>query len=209
METRTVLRLALTIPLASSAAPPLPIIIDTDIGDDFDDSWALAAAVSRPDLWDLKLVLTAAKDTRKRAQIVAKYLTLYNRTDVPIGIGVRTTPGRFPPMSLYPWAQDADLDAYAKAGGTVHEDGVAAAAGLLMSAHPPTIIAIAPEPNFAALLARFPAAAARVPRIVAMFGGVDFCYGHKPIAAAGCPEYNVEENASAARCAARGLPLSS
>ena len=34
----------------AAAAAPLPIIIDTDIGDDFDDSWALALAVARPDL---------------------------------------------------------------------------------------------------------------------------------------------------------------
>ena len=34
----------------AAAAAPLPIIIDTDIGDDFDDSWALTLAVARPDL---------------------------------------------------------------------------------------------------------------------------------------------------------------
>ena len=34
--------------LASAAlASPLPIIIDTDIGDDFDDSWALATGACR------------------------------------------------------------------------------------------------------------------------------------------------------------------
>ena len=127
---------------SAALSAPLPIVLDTDIGDDFDDSWALSTAIARPDLWDLRLVLTAAKDTRKRAQIVAKYLMAYNRTDVPIGIGVRTS-GEI--GSLYRWAADVDLASYASGGGTVLEDGVAAAAELLRSATPPTFVAIAPE----------------------------------------------------------------
>ena len=166
---------------------PLPIIIDTDIGDDFDDSWALAAAVSRPDLWDVKMVLTAAKNTERRAQIVAKYLMLYNRTDIPIGIGVHTSDSI---GSLYPWASHVDLDAYVGGGGIVHRDGLKAAAALLLGEvePPPYFVAIAPESNFAALTATYPAAVARVPRIYSMFGGVDFCYGHRPVAniTAGC-----------------------
>ena len=66
---------ALIAVISTAYANPVPIIIDTDIGDDFDDSWALSTAISRPDLWDVKMVLTAAKNTPARAQIVAKYLT--------------------------------------------------------------------------------------------------------------------------------------
>ena len=93
---------------------PLPVVIDTDIGDDFDDSWALALALACPHLWDVKMVLTANKDTAARAKIVAKYLALFNRTDVVIGVGDRTPGGV---GSLLPWAADFDLDAYKRTGG--------------------------------------------------------------------------------------------
>ena len=41
-----------------------------------------------------------------------------------------------------------------------------------------------------------------MPSISAMFGGVDYCYAHRPIDASNassCHEYNVAENASASR----------
>merc|ERR1719245_2057283 len=93
----------------STTMRPLPIIIDTDIGDDFDDSWALALALSSPQDWDVRMVLTSNRDTRVRAQIVAKYLTLLNRTDVPIGIGV-SSDGEVGKLSG--WAADLDMGLY-------------------------------------------------------------------------------------------------
>jgi len=174
---------------------PVPIIIDTDIGDDFDDSWALAMAVSSPDKWDVKMILTAAKDTTARAQIVAKYLGLYNRTDIPIGIGVRT-PGAV--GDLYPWAENTSLDAYA---GPVYEDGIKATVDMLMaSAEPINIIELAPATNLCAILRQYPAAVAKVRMIYAMFGAVDRCYDQALIPSNGsCPEFNVAQDVVAAQ----------
>jgi len=192
----------------SSSAKPLPIIIDTDIGDDFDDSWALTEAISSPDKWDVRMVLTAFKNTPARAQIVAKYLTRYNRTDIPIGIGLKTSDSI---GSLYPWASNFDLVAYNKTtGGKVHADGVQAARDLLMaSAEPLTFVAIAPESNFGELVASYPEVIPKVQMIHAMFGAVDFCYGHKPITTKGsCGEYNVNQDVAASkRMVGAGWPM--
>lgn len=73
------------------SAPITPVLLDTDIGTDFDDSWALALLLKKHNQTvDLKMVLTASYDTYGRGQIVAKYLTAVNRTEVPIGIGIKT-----------------------------------------------------------------------------------------------------------------------
>jgi len=178
---------------------PLPIIIDTDIGDDFDDSWALTEAISSPDKWDVRMVLTAFKNTPARAQIVAKYLTRYNRTDIPIGIGVKTSDDI---GGLYPWASDFDLDAYNRStGGKVHADGVLAAKNLLMSSSEPiTFVAIAPESNFGAIVEKYPEVITRVSIIYGMFGAVYYCYNHVPIKVPGsCHEYNVARDVAASQ----------
>ena len=67
---------------------PIPVILDTDIGGDIDDTWALAYLLRSPEL-DLKLVVTDFGDTVYRAKIAAKLLEVAGRTEVPIGIGVR------------------------------------------------------------------------------------------------------------------------
>ncbi len=48
---------------------PLQVIIDTDIAQDFDDQWSIAYMVSRPDLFDIKLLVTATKNTTGKAQV--------------------------------------------------------------------------------------------------------------------------------------------
>jgi hypothetical protein len=73
----------------------IPVILDTDIGDDIDDTWALALLLRSPEL-DVKLVTTATGDTTYRAQIVARLLEVAGRTDVPVGIGP-AGPLRTPP----------------------------------------------------------------------------------------------------------------
>lgn len=56
-------------------------------------SMAISYALSRNDIFDIKLILTATFNTTGRAQLVAKYLYTTNRTDVDIGIGIFTDPG--------------------------------------------------------------------------------------------------------------------
>lgn len=75
--------------------PPVPIILDTDIGSDIDDTWALVMLLKLsqgPDSsfngpFDIKLITTCFADTTFRAKLVALALTAANRKDIPIGIG--------------------------------------------------------------------------------------------------------------------------
>jgi purine nucleosidase/pyrimidine-specific ribonucleoside hydrolase len=64
----------------------IPILIDTDIGDDIDDAFALCLAMQSPEL-ELLGVTTVFKNTRLRAMIAQKILRLGGRGDIPVAVG--------------------------------------------------------------------------------------------------------------------------
>lgn len=163
---------------------PIPVIYDTDLGTDIDDTWALALLLASPEL-DLRLVVTDTGDTRARARIVAKFLDAAGRGDIPIGIGVPDERDGDLAMGQLPWADDYDLADYP---GTVHEDGVQAMIDAVQStSEPTTLLAVGPVTNLAAALDRAPDLAQKV-RVVAMSGSVDLGYASAPEPS---PEYNV------------------
>jgi hypothetical protein len=53
---------ALALELGASGAARIPVILDTDIGTDIDDTWALAMLLKSPEL-DAKLVVSDSGDT--------------------------------------------------------------------------------------------------------------------------------------------------
>lgn len=63
----------------------MKFIIDTDIGDDIDDAFALDFALKRK--LDLICVTTVFRNTEERARIAKKLLTLYGRGDIPVYAG--------------------------------------------------------------------------------------------------------------------------
>jgi purine nucleosidase/pyrimidine-specific ribonucleoside hydrolase len=64
----------------------VPIIFDTDIGDDVDDALALAFALNSPEL-DIRAITTVADAAEMRARLAWKELCIYGRRDIPIGVG--------------------------------------------------------------------------------------------------------------------------
>ncbi len=143
----------------------IPVILDTDIGDDCDDTWALAMLLRSPEL-DVKLVTTATGDTSYRARIVARLLEIADRTDVPVGIGIANT-GRKTQPRQGEWVEGYALETYP---GRVHHDGVEAMIETIMSSpEPVTLIAIGPLGNVAEALRREPRIASRT-RFVGMQG---------------------------------------
>lgn len=60
---------AIAASLAVAACARIPVILDTDIGTDFDDTWALHYLLARSDLFDLKLVQTSTDNTTVRAMV--------------------------------------------------------------------------------------------------------------------------------------------
>src|SRR5437588_2439923 len=72
---------------AEPAAPTrVPVLIDTDVGDDIDDAFALALALSSPEL-DVRGITTVAGDAHTRALIVCRLLYAVGRSDVPVAAG--------------------------------------------------------------------------------------------------------------------------
>ena len=75
---------------ALAAVAPIPVVLDTDIGDDIDDALALSLAIQSPELKVLA-VTTVLQEGDLRAALVWKILKLYGRTDIPVGVGAEQT----------------------------------------------------------------------------------------------------------------------
>jgi len=167
----------------------IPIIIDTDIGSDIDDTWALAMALGCPEL-DIKMIVTCTGDTLFRAKIVCKFLEKVGRTDIPVGIGL-------PFASILEhqraYIKDYDLEGYP---GAIYEDGIGAMANTIMSSEEKvTLVCIGPLPNIAKLLEKEPRVVDNT-RFVGMHGAVHKGYnGSDEIHA----EYNVIQHLATAK----------
>lgn len=185
--------LALAIPATAAEKKPtkparIPVILDTDIGDDIDDTWALGLLLKSPEL-DLKLVVGDRGAAQYRARLLAKLLERAGRSDVPVGVGLDLEPHEDGRQAA--WVKDYDLKKYP---GKVHADGVQALIDTIMkSKKPVTLICIGPVPNIAEALKREPRIAKKA-RFVGMHGSVRVGYGgdKKP-----APEWNVKCNPKA------------
>lgn len=143
----------------------MPVILDTDIGDDIDDTWALMMLLRMPQL-DLRLAVGDYGNAVYRGRLLAKLLQSAGRSDVPVGIGVDA---RDDAGQQSRWIGDYRLDDYP---GVIHRDGVQALIDSIMSSpEPVTLICIGPVPNIAEALRREPAIAGRA-RFIGMHGSV-------------------------------------
>jgi len=175
--------------LSGSGGEKIPVVFDTDIGGDIDDTWALALLVRSPE-FDVKLVTTAVDNTRSKAKIVAKFLQTVGRTDIPVGIGIQQNKGSHRQEE---WIKRYKLASYP---GTVYEDGVQALIDTIMkSPKPIKLIAVGPLPNVAAALEREPRIAEKA-EFVGMHGSVRRGYGGSSEISA---EYNVRADVKAAQ----------
>jgi inosine-uridine nucleoside N-ribohydrolase len=173
---------------ASNTARPSPVILDTDFGDDIDDTWALGLLLQCPEL-ELKLVVGDYGKAAYRARLLAKFLETARHTEVAVGMGLDVEPRGTGPQAG--WLKDYDLKSYP---GRVHQDGLQALIDTIMnSPEPITLICIGPVPNIAAALEREPRIAQRA-RFVGMHGSVRVGYGGSTNAA---PEWNVKADPKA------------
>lgn len=171
--------------------PTQTALIDTDIGDDVDDAFALALALRLPGL-RLRGVTTVAGPVHERAQLARLLLEAAGCGDVPVAAGSATMRGGQPgpaKLSHRPLLADAPP---APGGASAAELIVACA----RSARPLTIIALGPLTNIAAALDRDPELARRA-RLVAMAGTLGLPY----------PDWNLRcDPAAARRVLASGIP---
>lgn len=69
---------------------PYPVILDTDIGDDIDDTWALYYMLASH-AFDIRLIVVSNYDTAYKANLVARLLEKAGRTDIPIAVAKATS----------------------------------------------------------------------------------------------------------------------
>jgi inosine-uridine nucleoside N-ribohydrolase len=151
---------------------PIPIIFDTDIGSDIDDTWALGLLLRCPEL-DIKLITTDRGRPQYRAKLCCQILEASGRQELPVGLGTEWQ-GNTGSTNQGPCAQGYDLAAFP---GEIIADGVQAIIDtILASPEPVTVIAIGPLPTVAAALRRAPEIAANA-RFVGMHGSLRL--GHK------------------------------
>ena len=167
----------------------IPVVLDTDIGHDVDDVWALVFALCCPEL-DVRLVTTTTGDTIYRARLVAKILELMGREDIPIGIGIPLDEN---PHTHAAWLGDYELKDYS---GRVLRDGVGAICETIGDASEEVrLICIGPLPNIAAALARDPEITNNA-KFIGMHGSLRRGYlgAPKPMR-----EFNVKQHALSCR----------
>jgi inosine-uridine nucleoside N-ribohydrolase len=138
----------------------------------------------------VKLVVGDYGKALYRARLLARFLTVAGRTDIPVGVGLnpQDVPGH-----QSAWIKGYDLDSYA---GKVQQDGVQAIIDTIMaSPRPVTLLCIGPAPNIAEALRRRPEIA-RNARLVGMYGSVRRGYSGSPKIDA---EWNVKADPAACR----------
>ncbi len=169
------------------------VIIDTDIGDDIDDAFALALAVSSPKLQVLG-VTTAWGDTEMRARLARRFLIQIGHGGIPVAMGPKT-------HDTMNFTQERWAEAWpAPAGG--FPDAIDFMRDLIRrNPGEITLIAIAPYSNVAALLQRDPTEFHELRRIVLMGGSIHRGYGDLGYLASHGPdaEYNIAQDIPAAQ----------
>jgi inosine-uridine nucleoside N-ribohydrolase len=178
------------------------VIFDTDIGDDLDDAFALALAVSTPKL-QLVGVTAAWGDTSLRARLVARFLQQTGHAEIPVAAGPRTESKstftqrrwaeRFPqPRDAWPDGVDFILNTIRDNPGQI------------------TLISVSPLSNVGALIDKDPATFRLLKQVVIMGGSIRLGYGDLGYAPSHGPdpEYNILLDISSARkLFASGVPL--
>lgn len=180
--------------LAGNAAERIPVVIDTDLGGDIDDTWALAMALKMPEL-DIRLITTGTGDPVYRARLVCRLLEVAKRTDIPVGLG-DIYPSDGPREKQKAWIADYPLERYP---GTIHRDGVDALVRTCLATPGVTLIGLGPLTTIEAALRREPKLAPHT-RLVIMAGCVRRHF-RTNIPPAPFPEFNVVQDLPAARVA--------
>lgn len=160
------------------------MIIDTDIGDDIDDAFALVAALEDPRLKVLG-VTTAWGDTRTRVLLVRRLLATLGKRDVVVAQGSATTDKV--PFTQKRWALGANDTSAAPDAIEFLREQIRKRPGEI------TLLAIAPLSNIEALHRRDPDALHQLRQVVMMGGSIYAGYnlgGAIPVATP-TAEYNV------------------
>jgi inosine-uridine nucleoside N-ribohydrolase len=181
--------------------PREKIIIDTDIGDDIDDAFAVGLAVSSPEFQVLGFS-AGFGDTPARAKMLDRMLGELGHSDIPVAMGT--------PVNV-------NLNAFTQrryAEGVAQRPHANAVDFILEQARKypgqVTLVAIGPLPNIGAAIDKDLASFRKLKRVVIMGGSIRTMTDPYGVAApiAPHPEWNIKNDiASAQKLFAAGVPL--
>ena len=173
----------------------MKVILDTDIGGDIDDAWALGFVISHSGFDPLGVTICDG-NTPARAKVACKLLYLTGRDQIPVAVGRKTHDGN---DYQFAWAEDFEA---------LKPIGQPAADFIIQTAkkYPGevTLLAVGPLENVADALRKEPGLAKLFKRVVLMSGNIyRSAWNKEPIA-----EWNVVASTKDSQVVyAAGLPL--
>jgi purine nucleosidase len=183
------------------------VILDTDIGTDVDDAYAIALLANCPEV-KIEAITTVWADAKLRARMTRKLLNLLERPDIPVAVGESLPMNPERPVFLMGHEgrgvvdDDEDFSLLEEPAGVVIES--------LLRKYPQEIkvLLIGPQTNLGKLLSEKPELAPLIKEFVVM-GGTPF-YGPKEIQSFGerPVDYNFITDPEAARIVfSSGVPI--
>jgi len=198
----TVLYGAASAQSAPDARASEKIIIDTDIGDDIDDAFAVALALRSPEL-QIVGISTTFGDTDTRAKLVDRMLGEAGRPDVPVAVGAHTAAKTG--LSQRPYAEGGH---FARASHPAAVDFILEQ--VRRNPGEVTLVCIGPLVNVGMLIDRDAQTFRKLKRVVMMGGSIERGYEADPYSAPNAPEpeWNVKNDIAAAqKLFASGVPI--
>ncbi len=172
------------------------VILDSDLGSDIDDAFALALLLSSPEL-EIVGVTLGHGQTDKRGRLACRLLYETGREHIPVAVGRKTSVvvGRSeitePDRKQFSWAESFS---------SVKPIDTPAAAFIAsqLRQHPKqiTLVSVGPVSNLADVLRTDPEALQLAKHVYAMFGSFYMGYGGSPVPSA---EWNVRADIPSAR----------
>lgn len=194
--------LSLVLAAALAQPQPIPTILDTDIGSDIDDAFAVALAATSPNI-ELRGITTSGDQPDDRAWIVCRMLTHGELKKVPVYAGKEPQPKNGIDWQIQyrrhaaPIFNRTQKPEKMSAVDFMHKE-------ITDNPSPVTILAIGPLTNVARLLKEHPEDAKKIGRLVLMGGSIEKGFGSaKPE-----PEWNIKSDIPAAQAVFKaGIPM--
>jgi len=185
----------MVVPVLAQGTRAFKIILDTDIGGDIDDAWALGFVLNYTGFHPIGVTICDG-NTPARAKIACKLLYVTGRTNIPVAVGRKTREDFSPQFS---WAEDfTALKPVAEPAADFIVQKARKYPGEI------TLIAVGPLQNVADALRREPQLGKLLKRVVFMSG----CIYHPAGQTNPVPEWNVVASTKDAQVAySAGLPL--